>query len=176
MTPRRDFELIGETAAFSLAGTAVDAAATIRGPNLPTRSVQFGRRPGANARRRRPDGARDHAIAKAERLLQGGLEAVVAAIVEAAASGDMAAARLVVERMLPAPGDRRLSFALRPIACADDAIKAWADILAAVAQGQITPAEADRVAKLLHNFAAASELREFERRLEALEATSAQRR
>jgi hypothetical protein len=111
----------------------------------------------------------------AERRLRGGLEAVVAAIIEAARSGDMAAARLVVDRLLPAPRDRRISFPLRPIACADDAIKASADILAAVALGRITPAEAEAVAKLLHNFIAASELREFERRLEALEAASARR-
>ena len=84
--------------------------------------------------------------------------------------------RLVVDRLLPAPRDRRISFALRPIACADDAIKASADILAAVARGRITPAEAEAVAKLLHNFIAASEVREFERRLEALEAASARRR
>jgi hypothetical protein len=68
----------------------------------------------------------------------------------------MAAARLVVDRLLPAPRDRRISFALRPIACADDAIKASADILDALAKGQITPAEAEAVAKLLHNFIAAS--------------------
>ena len=148
-------------------------AATIRRPTPLTRLVQTGRRPDANARRP-PDRARDRAIVMAERRLRGGLEAVVAAIIEAASSGDMAAARLVVDRLLPAPQDRRISFALRPIACADDAIKASADILAAVARGRITPGEAEAVAKLLHNFIAAGELREFERRLEALEAASAQ--
>jgi hypothetical protein len=44
-----------------------------------------------------------------------------------------------------------------------------------VARGRITPAEADAVAKLLHNFIEASGLREFERRLEALEADSEKR-
>ena len=32
MTQRRDIELIGETAAYSVAGTALGEAATIRGP------------------------------------------------------------------------------------------------------------------------------------------------
>ena len=174
MTPRRDIELKGETAAYSFAGTALGEAATIRGPTPRTRPVQPGRRPDAK-RGARPRWRAHRAIVMAERRLRGGLEAVVAAIIEAASSGDMAAARLVVDRLLPAPRDRRISFALRPIACADDAIKASADILAAVAQGRITPAEAEAVAKLLHNFIAASELREFERRLEALEAASARR-
>jgi hypothetical protein len=174
MTPRRDSGLKAEMGAFSLAGTALDEAAALRRPKRRPRQVQLEPRPDAQARRP-PNGARDRAIVMAERRLRGGLETVVAAIIEAASSGDMAAARLVVDRLLPAPRDRRISFALRPIACADDAIKASADILAAVAQGQITPAEAEAVAKLLHNFIAASELREFERRLEALEAASAQR-
>jgi hypothetical protein len=174
MTQRRDIEVIGETAAYSVAGRALGEAATIRGPKPRPRPPLRGRRPDAKARR--PEGtARDRAIVGAERLLRSGLEVVVAAILAKARSGDMAAARLVVDRLLPAPRDGRISFALRPIACADDAIKASADILAAVARGQITPSEAEAVAKLLHNFIAASELREFERRLEALEAASSQR-
>jgi hypothetical protein len=114
----------------------------------------------------------DQAVAVAERLLERGLEAVVEAVIDAAAAGDMAAARMVLDRQLPAPRDRRISFQLRPIACTEDAIRASADLVTAVAAGQITPAEADAVAKLLHNFVEASTLRDFERRLEALEAAS----
>ena len=135
MTPRRDIELKGETAAFSIAGTALGEAATSRRPTPRTRSGPARAPPRRECAAPPPDGARDRAIVMAERRLRGGLEAVVAAIIEAASSGDMAAARLVVDRLLPAPRDRRISFALRPIACADDAIKASADILAAVAQG-----------------------------------------
>jgi hypothetical protein len=110
------------------------------------------------------------AIKMAERRLRGGLKAVVATVIQRAQAGDMAAARIVLDRLLPAPRDQRISFALRPIACSEDAIKASADVLAAMAQGQITLAEGDLVFKLLRNFSAASELCEFERRLEALEA------
>jgi hypothetical protein len=175
MTPRGDSERKAGTGAFSVAATALGEAAPLRRAKRRLRPVQPALRPDAKARRL-PEGERDRAIAMAERRLQDGLEAVVAAIIEAARAGDMAAARLVLDRVLPAPRDRYISFTLRPIACADDARKASADILAAVAKGQITPAEAEAVAKLLHNFIAASELREFERWLEALEAASAQRR
>jgi hypothetical protein len=112
----------------------------------------------------------DQAVAVAERLLERGLEAVVEAVIDAAAAGDMAAARMVLDRQLPAPRDRLISFELRSIACSEDAIRASADLVIAVAAGQITPAEADAVAKLLHKFVEASTLRDFERRLEALEA------
>ncbi len=175
MTPRRDSGIKAETGVFSVAGTALGEAATLRRPKRRARPLQQARRPDAKARRP-PDGARDRAILMAERRLRDGLEAVVAAIIEAARAGDMAAARLVLDRVLPAPRDRHISFALRPIACTEDAIKASADILAAMAKGEITPGEAEAVAKLLHNFIAASELREFERRLEAaLQAASEQR-
>ncbi len=90
MTQRRDIELIGKTTAYSIAATALGEAATSRRPTPRTRPVQPGRRPDANARRPR-DRARDRAIVMAERRLRGGLEAVVAAIIEAASSGDMAA-------------------------------------------------------------------------------------
>jgi hypothetical protein len=122
-----------------------------------------------------PLAARERAIAAAERLLQRRLEAVLEAVVDAAIGGDMAAAKIVLDRCLPAPRDRHISFALRPIARGEDAINASADVLAAVARGRITPAEADAVAKLLHNFIEASGLHEFERRLEALEADSEKR-
>ena len=174
MTQRRDSELKAKTGAFSVAATALGEAATLQYPKRRARPLPRGPRPDAKARRS-PEAARDRAIVMAERRLQGGLEAVVAAIIEAARAGDMAAARLVLDRVLPAPPDRRISFTLRPIACTEDAVKASADILAAMAKGEITPAEAEAVAKLLHNFIAASGLREFERRLEALEAASAQR-
>ena len=100
MTPRRDSGLKAEMGAFSLAGTALDEAATLRRPKRRPRQVQLEPRPDAQARRP-PNGARDRAIVMAERRLRGGLEAVVAAIIEAASSGDMAAARLVVDRLLP---------------------------------------------------------------------------
>jgi len=85
------------------------------------------------------------AIKMAERRLRGGLKAVVATVIQRAQAGDMAAARIVLDRLLPAPRDQRISFALRPIACSEDAIKASADVLAAMAQGQITLAEGDLV-------------------------------
>jgi hypothetical protein len=79
---------------------------------------------------------------------------------------------MVLDRQLPAPRDRLISFELCPIACTEDTIKASADVVTAVAAGQITPAEAEAVAKLLNNFVEASTLRDFERRLEAHEAAS----
>ena len=122
-----------------------------------------------------PDAARARAIAMAERRLEDGLEAVAAAVIQRAQKGDMAAARIVLDRLAPAPRDRCISFALRPIGSVADAIEAQGDILAAVAQGRITLAEAEGVMKLLRDFIDARAARDFERRLEAIEAVLPER-
>jgi hypothetical protein len=108
-------------------------------------------------------------ITAAEGRLQDALETVVAAVIERAQEGDIAAAKLVVDRLLPAPRDRRISFALTTISCNEDPIKASADVLMAVAQGQITLTEAIAVEKLLRSYIATNAVREFERRLAAVE-------
>ncbi len=122
-----------------------------------------------------PDAARARAIAMAERRLEDGLDAVVAAVIRKAQAGDMAAGKIILDRLVPAPRDRCISFALRPIGSVADAIEAQGDVLAAVAQGRITLAEAEGVMKLLRDFIDASAARDFERRLEAIEAVLPER-
>jgi hypothetical protein len=59
----------------------------------------------------------------------------VRAVVTAAKNGDMTAARIIIERLLPPKKDRPVSFALPDIASADDATTAMGALLAAVAAG-----------------------------------------
>ncbi len=110
--------------------------------------------------------------AMAERQFQDLGEEVIAALLQRAVDGNTSAAKICFDRMLPAPRDRVISIDLRPITCTEDAIGALSDILAAVAQGRITPSEATAVSKLLQNFIEAHTLRDFERRIKALEAAS----
>ena len=97
------------------------------------------------------------------------LKGIVQKVIEAAKGGDMAAARIVLDRLFPARRDNPVSFALPKIENAGDAAKAMAAILTAVAAGAITPSEADQVAKIVAIFVNALEASEFETRLLALE-------
>jgi hypothetical protein len=98
------------------------------------------------------------------------LEAVVAAVVQRAEEGEMPAAKMVLDRVAPAPGDRRVFFDIRRLDSGKDAIGAASDALAAVADGKITVTEASGILKLLNSFIKISAIQELEARLAAVEA------
>jgi hypothetical protein len=81
--------------------------------------------------------------------MEGDAEEVVRSVVTAAKNGDMTAARIIVERLLPPKKDRPVSFALPCIASAGDAAKAMGALLAAVAAGNLTPSEAGELSKIV---------------------------
>jgi hypothetical protein len=126
--------------------------------------------------RGRPPGARNAATVLAERLLDGEAETLIRKAVEKAKNGDMAALRLCIERILPPRRERPVSFKLPDLTSASDASKAMAAITVAVADGELTPAEAAELSRLVECFVKAIEATEFERRLLALEAANAQQR
>ena len=117
----------------------------------------------------KPRGARHKTTLLAEKLMSDDAEAIVKKVIEAAKAGDLAAARLVLDRIAPARRDNPVRFDLPAIDCPADAAKASAAILAAVAAGELTPSEADQVCKVVDAFVRALEAHEFEKRLLALE-------
>jgi hypothetical protein len=94
---------------------------------------------------------------------------VVDAVLKAAKSGDMQAAKLVLDRLYPARRDNPVTFALPEIRTAGDAAKAMAVIIAAVGAGELTPSEATDVTALIERFRRNLELAEIEERLRVLE-------
>ena len=99
-------------------------------------------------------------------------EAVVSAVIEAAKSGDMQAARIILDRIAPARKDNPASFELPKIESAADAAKGMRAIIGATAAGELTPAEATEIARLLEGFVKLVETTELEKRIAALEAES----
>src|SRR3982074_2669580 len=87
-------------------------------------------------------GTRHKITMLAEKLMQDDVENVVAAVVDAARDGDMTAARIVLDRIVPARRDNPVSFDLPKIERPADAVTASAAILSAVAEGRLTPGEA----------------------------------
>jgi hypothetical protein len=104
-----------------------------------------------------------------EALLRGSAISIVDAVVNRALAGNIPAAKMLLERILPDSNNRLVSFDLREIKCVDDALAASSDVLAAVAQGKINLNEAQAVAKLLQNYIDNNAQREFAKRLSALE-------
>ena len=123
----------------------------------------------------RPKGSRNATTRLVEGLMEGQAEGIAQVVVSAALGGDLTAARLVLDRLTPARKDRAISLDLPPIATSADAAQAMAAVVAAMADGEITPSEAGTVATVLESQRRALELTEIERRLEALEQRSEQK-
>ena len=118
----------------------------------------------------RPKGARNQATRAIEALLDGEAEALTRKAIEMALHGDGPALRLCLDRLCPPRKDRPVPFALPAIATAADAVKASAALVAAVAEGELTPSEAADFGKLVETVLRGIELTDVQDRLARLEA------
>lgn len=117
----------------------------------------------------RPPGSRNKTTIAIEALLEGEHEALTRKAIEKALEGDVTALRLCLDRIAPARKDSPVSFNLPAIKAAEDAVTASSAILAAVAQGEVTPDEAARVMALLTAHKTLVETCDLEARIAALE-------
>lgn len=117
----------------------------------------------------KPKGTRHKVTQLAEKLMQDDAENIVNAVLKAARNGDMTAARLVLDRIAPARRDNPVRFELPEIGTAAEAAKAMGALVAAVAAGELTPSEAEQVAKIVDAYVRSLEANDFEARLQALE-------
>ncbi len=99
--------------------------------------------------RGRPKGSRNKATLLAIAAMEGELADVVRVVIDAAKGGDMAAARLVVDKLIPATRERPLSISLPEVASAEDCAMAQTKVLAAVAAGDVLPSEGEALAGLI---------------------------
>jgi hypothetical protein len=83
--------------------------------------------------------------------------------------GDTTALRLCLERISPAIRDRLIRFELPKIHSGHDVPDALASIMAAVADGEISPGEGAVIATIADKFRSAYELVEVDRRLAEVE-------
>jgi hypothetical protein len=120
----------------------------------------------------RPKGSRNKRTLLAEQLMGDDLQGVVEAVIAAAKSGDMVAARIVLDRLVPARKGRPVSFPLPADVDAAGLAEVFSAVLRAVADGDLTPEEASAVGSLLEARRKAIELAEVEARIKALEERS----
>jgi len=97
----------------------------------------------------RPQGSRNSATIMAEKLMQDGIDNIVKVVMDAAAQGDMSAAKLVLERVVPVRKGRPVNLTLPPVRTAADVVEAIGATVQAMADGEVTPEEAATVAGVL---------------------------
>ena len=102
----------------------------------------------------RPRGARNRVTCAIESLLEGEAEALTRKAIERALEGDAAALRLCLDRLAPPRRDRPTPFDLPTVREAADCRDAFAAIIAATAEGELTPSEAATLTRVIVDFAA----------------------
>jgi hypothetical protein len=100
----------------------------------------------------RPVGSRNKSTLAAEAALAARAEEVVEAVVGAAMAGKPAAMRICFDRLAPLRKGRPVRFALPRITSAADVVGAAGTIVAGMADGELTPAEAQDMLKALEAF------------------------
>jgi hypothetical protein len=114
-------------------------------------------------------GTRNAATLAAEALLDGESAALTRKLIAMARKDNMAAMRLVIERILPPRRERPMQFELPPLKTAEDAMAALARIAEGVGQGALSDSEARTLVGLVHTFLEGLEQVENQSRLAALE-------
>ncbi len=114
-------------------------------------------------------GTRHRTTLAIEALLEGDAETLTRKAIELAKGGDMQALRLCMDRLAPPRKDRSVTFELPSIETLEDLPKATRALMTGVATGELTPAEAAELGKLVDAHIRAIEVTDLSRRLNALE-------
>jgi len=119
----------------------------------------------------RAAGSRNRTTLAIEALLEGEGEALTRKAIELAKAGDMQALRLCMDRLAPPRKDSPVAFDLPEMKTLNDAVPAMGALVKAVGQGDLTPAEAGELTKMVQAFAKIIETAELEERVRTLEET-----
>ena len=90
------------------------------------------------------------ARARFDTLAAGSIDVVFQAVLTAATQdGDMAAAKLLIDRVIPSRRGAPVSFHIRPLKTPEDCALAYADLLDDVGSGRLTPDEAQTISAIV---------------------------
>ena len=112
-------------------------------------------------------GSRNKRTIAAERLFNETGDELTRIAIDLARQGHPAALKLCMERVFPTR-DRPVTFDLPAMATAADAVGAMGSIVLGLADGDLTPGEALRVAKIVESFSKTLSTAELERELRKL--------
>src|SRR5262245_41569699 len=117
----------------------------------------------------RPKGVRNQATRMPDELLEGEAEEIGRVLVQKAKEGNLIAARIVMDRVLPSRRDKPVAFEVPAITKVTDVPMAMGAIVTAVAKGDLTPSEAANLCSVVDCYTRAVQATEFEARLAAIE-------
>lgn len=120
--------------------------------------------------RGKPKGAINKTTRLAMELFEGGIKNIAEVVIKQAKDGDLAAARLVLDKLVPNARERAVELPGLPSTESPAGVaEAQAAILQAVASGDLTPGEAATLSGIVESRRKAIETQELELRIQALE-------
>lgn len=117
----------------------------------------------------KPKGSLNKTTLMMRAMLESEAEKITRKAIDLAKAGDLAAMKLIFERLLPPRKDSPLALHLPKITKAEDVIFAFDSIRAEMADGNITPLEAETLCSLLEYSRKAIETTQLAQKLTALE-------
>lgn len=117
----------------------------------------------------KPKGTLHKATRAALELLGGDLEAITQECIKQAKEGNLMAVKLVLDKLIPSAKELPLSLSLPKVEGASDLPAALSDVMAAVAQGDVTPGEGQALTAMLEAYRKGLEFTDIEARLRVLE-------
>ena len=117
----------------------------------------------------KPAGVRNKATVMVQSIMERGAKEITDAVVGLAKEGDLSAARLVLERLLPPVKERPISMALPSTDTAGGIAEAQQAILQAVAAGDLLLGEGTALSSIVEARRKAVETLQLEQRITALE-------
>lgn len=121
--------------------------------------------------RGKPKGAINRTTRLALELFEGGIKDIAAEVIKQAKDGDLTAARLVLDKLVPNARERAVELPGLPSTESPAGVAdAQAAILQAVASGDLTPGEAATLSGIVENRRRTLETLELEQRISAIEA------
>lgn len=119
--------------------------------------------------RGRPAGARNKASLMLDKLMESGAQDIVETVIDRAKGGDMTAARLILERLVPPAKERPIAIELPPTSDAQGVADAQALVIATLGSGGLLPGEAATIMSMLEARRKGIETVELEARIKSLE-------
>jgi hypothetical protein len=117
----------------------------------------------------RPRGSRHRALRALDSIGERGAIEALRTVVRAAARGDIAAAKILLDRVWRAPNGRVVRIDLPTMTGSSDLVAAAGAVVDAVATGELTPEEAQAVMAVLDGHRRAVETAELQQRVADLE-------
>ena len=118
----------------------------------------------------RPPGSKNKTTQMAEQLAAGQAEQVIQKVLELAQAGNVAALRMVLDRVWPPRKGQPVNVVMPPINSSEDVFPAIASIWTAIREGRLTPEEASGLSIVIDRSLQAIEVHDITKRIAALEA------